>query len=396
MRHCFQFVVVIGFMCGVASAADPPRPGQVPTDRDQVARILSARDHLATALRKEDPLGIETAEADVRRALGPFVGLPERLEPLNPTGIVAPRVTSEDLRTLSRRMNRLGSGSDAAQANRMELRNAAYLAIGLLALAEANVPDAAAYKRQAAIELDWLIARQASEGFFPYPVTPNAASNLKALAARMAKLYPEKVLDGYIYLDADGTQFDTGCAGYALAYGYQVLGEPRFLAAAQKAGAWALTFPLSVNWNYNAFSVWQLAKLYSVTKEQRYLRRAKEIAKLGLLPGQLDSGRWSDPHNARAVYHWIIVRGLVALLRAMPKDDPDLSLLSSKTLLAIQSRVDEMLRDGASNSESAMVALVEALEHFGSNAMWEKALSGVGARSPYAVGVLLRWQARRR
>jgi hypothetical protein len=355
-----------------------------------------ARDALARALRLEDAAAIRASEAAVRRALGPFAGVPEVAETPNPPGTIAPRPSSDDLRTLRRRMSGLASGSDAARAQRMELRTAAHLAIGLLAIVEANAPDGAAYRRQAAIELDWLLARQAPEGYFPYPALPNAAPNLRARAARTARAHPDKVRGGYIYLDADGTQFDTGSAGYALAYGFQVLKEPRFLAGARRAADWARTFPLSPNWNYNAFSVWQLAKLFEVTRDQRDLQRAIVIAKLGVLPGQLDSGRWSDPHNARAVYHWVMVRSLVALLRVLPRDDPDQPLLRDRTLLAIQSRVDTMLREGASTSESAKVALIEALEQFGPDAAWERALSGVSAQNPYAAGVYLRWQAGRR
>jgi hypothetical protein len=52
-------------------------------------------------------------------------------------------------------MKVLGSGSEEAKKNRMEIRTSAYLAIGLLAMVEAKLPDAIEYRKLAAIELDY-------------------------------------------------------------------------------------------------------------------------------------------------------------------------------------------------------------------------------------------------
>jgi hypothetical protein len=387
--------LLIGHTFAADVAQSAARPGERPSDREQITRIASARAALVNALHKENASAIANAEAAYRKALGKFVGVPEGVEPRNAKSAKVTRPSADDFRALTRRMKRMASGSEDAKKDRMELRNAAYLAIGLLALAESNpnATDANAYRQQAAIELDWLIARQAKEGYFPYPADPVAAPNLQRLAARMAKKFPEKVRNGYIYADEDGAQFDAGCAAYALAYGFQILKTPRYLEAARKAGDWALTFPLSYNWNYNAFSVWQLAKIYEVTKEEKYRQRARDIALLGVLPGQLDSGRWSDQHNARSVYHWIMVRGLVELLRVMPADSADSKFIRERTKLAVQSRVDDILAHGGSNSESALVALVDALSYFGPNKQWHDALDKISASSPYAAGWWMRYQA---
>jgi hypothetical protein len=290
-------------------------------------------------------------------------------------------------------MATLASGSDHAKRSRMELRHAAYLAIGLLALAEARLPDAAAYQAQAAVELDYLLAKQAPAGFFPYPADPVAPPHLQRLAARAAKEYPDAVKGGFIYLDVDGAQFDTGCCSYALGYGYQLLRADRFRVAARAAGDWALAQPLSANWNYNAFSVWQLAKLYEVTADEKYLAGAARIGTLGVLPGQTDTGRWSDQHNAKRVYHWIMVRALVALLRAMPDGHADRPAIREKTLLAVRARVDDTLRDGGGKEVHAYVALAEALDYFGPNEQWERALAETGGVNPYAAGVFARSRA---
>jgi hypothetical protein len=384
----------IFFLLRDAGATDSAQPGERPSDTDQVAQIAIARASLIAALHSEDARAIRNAETTYRGALGKFIGVPEGVEPRNVKSAKVARASSDDFRVLARRMGRMASGSGDAKKNRMELRNAAYLAIGLLAVVEsnANETDAHAYRKQASVELDWLIARQSNEGYFPYPVDPAAASSMQRRAARMAKKFPDKVRNGYVYVEEDGTQFDTGCVAYALAYGFQILKAQRYLDAARKAADWALTFPLSHNWNYNAFSVWQLAKLYEITKDEKYRKRAHEIALLGVLPGQLDSGGWSDQHNARSVYHWIIVRGLVELLRVMPPDSAETTFLRERTRIAIQSRVNDILAHGGSNSESALVATVDAMLFFGANKQWQEALAKLGANSPYAVGWLARYQ----
>ncbi len=58
-----------------------------------------------------------------------------------------------------------------------------------------------------------------------------------------------------------------------------------------------------------------------MTKDHRYLDAAREKVQLGIYPGQLKSGpqagRWFDPHNARLVYHFILLRGLAAYTLVM-------------------------------------------------------------------------------
>ena len=391
VRTFLLFLGVSG--CLAACADDGPKPGQRPTDPRQQARIMAARQDLASAMRKADLDAIVAAEAEVRRSLGSFAGVPEDPEELTLPGTKASRPTATDFRKLTARMATLASGSDHAKNNRMELRQVAYLAIGLLAMSEAKLPDEAEYRKQAAIELDYLISKQAAEGYFPYPADPIAPPHLQRAAAKAAQEHPHKVHGGFVYLDADGAQFDTGCASFALAYGYQSLKDERFLKAAREAGDWALAFPLSANWNYNSFSVWQLAKLAEVTGERKYRDGAVRLAKLGVLPGLMDNGRWSDQHNAKAVYHWIMVRSLVALLRVLPSEDGNAKVIRSKTRLAVQARVEDVLRDGGGNSVLAYVGLAEALEFFGPEEKWERALAEIGGSNPYSAGVYARRHA---
>ena len=64
------------------------------------------------------------------------------------------------------------------------------------------------------------------------------------------------------------------------------------------------------NFNYNAFSVSLLANAYRVTGEKAFLDAAWQKFRVGIAPGQAPNGRWMDAHNARTVYHIIILRAL--------------------------------------------------------------------------------------
>jgi hypothetical protein len=106
----------------------------------------------------------------------------------------------------------------------------------------------------------------------------------------------------------------------------------------------------------------------------------------------MDSGRWSDQHNAKAVYHWIMVRGLVELLRVLPAEDANAAVIRGRTRLAIQAGVDDVLAHGGSNSVQPYVGLAEALDLFGPEPTWEQALSELGGISPHSAGVFARRQ----
>jgi hypothetical protein len=106
---------------------------------------------------------------------------------------------------------------------------------------------------------DWLIKLQHPTGVFPFPIGPglNPREKVGAIVARAIKDRPEVVVDDWIPEDFGdgGLQFDNGLCGRALVSAWELTRDDRYLAAARKAGDWAITQPLVSNWNYNAFSV---------------------------------------------------------------------------------------------------------------------------------------------
>jgi len=399
-------VLLPAMACAKEAPLKQLAPGDRPAEEMKPA-IQSAISLIQSAMDAKDEAAVYKAVEALREALGPYAGVPE-----SPVVIVAPADTSKPpltkLKTTwqavyTREFSEIGSFSEVAGRNQMELREAAYTAIACAAAADAGLDSKEMYIDRIRKELDYLLERQGENGMFPYPAKPRAASppNVHALVKRLSAGHPELVRNGYLYVQRPGTQFDTGCGAFALAEGYRLTGDKTYLEGARRAGDWALEFPLDANWNYNAFSVWQLAKLYSVTGERIYLESALEKATLGVLPGLMDNGLWVDQHNAKQSYHFIMARALVQLLEVLPETHPRYNDIRNKTIRAIDARAEEILRDGVSNRESALMGLSLALEWRGGNATWENAAHAVANAvlksprpNPVALPLYLRYRMR--
>jgi hypothetical protein len=130
------------------------------------------------------------------------------------------------------------------------------------------------------------------------------------------------VKDGWIITaDPDGgSQFDTGVCGTALLLAGQLHSREEWKRAGLQAAEWALRQKCCANFNYNAFSVSLLAHAFQVSGAPKYLDGALKKFRIGVAPGQAPNGRWIDAHNARTVYHLIILRALGDLGTALAAD----------------------------------------------------------------------------
>ncbi len=229
---------------------------------------------------------------------------------------------------------------------------------------------ALALAREAADFLMWAQA-QGGTGVFPFPAATGkendrafaAAAGFLKKAAQAGKL-DEFVRHGWIVDDHGdgGLQFDNGEAGVALLELYEVTHDASYLASARTAADWALARPLAINWNYNSFSVYLLARTFAVTHDAKYLAAAVQKARVGVIPGQLTdgprAGRWLDPHNARPAYHYIMMRALAELAAVLPKDNPDRIEVMRSLQLGLRARNQDFLGAGAPNEDKAMEVLV--------------------------------------
>jgi hypothetical protein len=203
--------------------------------------------------------------------------------------------------------------------------------------------------RYASRTVSFLMAAQsaANTGVFPTPAREGPSDDrVFQLTDKFVKDARKRgdlgrvVRDGWIIDDRGGgdLQYDNGLAGEALLAYYALRTDPDVLSAAIWSGEWAMTQPMSANFNYNGFTAALLARLFAVTKDDRYRREAVARIRLGVLPGMISdgpfAGHWIDPHNERLVYRMIMVRQMFAVVGALPKDDPDRAFISARAAIA--------------------------------------------------------------
>jgi hypothetical protein len=184
-----------------------------------------------------------------------------------------------------------------------------------------------------------LLKLQQAKGHFPFPDLRGKNIRFGDMTEKQLQIGSIQIKDGWIITpDPDGgSQFDTGVCGVALLRAGEVLKDETYLAAGRRAAEWAAKQTCCANFNYNAFSVSLLAR--AGMKEA-----ALQKLRVGVAPGQAKNGRWIDPHNARTVYHVIILRALADLGRSAEVD--------AVALPAIRALLDEF---------DAMGITVEAL-----------------------------------
>lgn len=182
--------------------------------------------------------------------------------------------------------------------------------------------DLAAIDALAAGSAKILTNLQQPEGHFPFP-------DLRGRNIRFGEMIDKRVAAGEVEVregwvitpDPDGgSQFDTGVCGVALLRAGSVFGEPAWSAAGLRAADWAMGQPCVTNFNYNAFSISLLAAAHVTAPEVGYLDKALAKFQVGVAPGQSGNGRWIDSHNARTVYHIIILKAMGDLLTALPAE----------------------------------------------------------------------------
>lgn len=373
-------------------------PDGTPPPAEVAAAVEAVVGEATAALASMDVARVDTAICALRTALSDWQGVAEVETPrLDAPAVLPDRAEASEvfLRRLTREIvgreawARVGGAVDGL--SQMEpLRGACNTVVWYLRAATLPGADAQTLRAQALEGLEWLLRVQRPEGLFPYPdLSADAEAWLEACAEsgrdaatcrdalpRALELgalgrarwetagRPEGVyVDGWIVDtaplgDPGGLQFDTGICGLALVEGFVAFSRPDLLAAARRAGDWARRQTPVLNFNYNAFSVGLLAALHAHDPEAaqaRWLDAAATKARIGVLPGMLPDGLWLDPHNARPVYHNIIVAELMRLRTQLA--DVELAALVDTALSRITRDAAEV---GVAGIEDGLVALVQA------------------------------------
>ncbi len=188
-----------------------------------------------------------------------------------------------------------------------------------------------------------LIRLQQPAGHFPFPDLRGRNLRFGDMIEKGLAAGTIEVRDGWmISVDPDGgSQFDSGICGIALLRAGEVWSNPEWTAAGFRAADWAVAQPCSTNFNYNAFSVSLLCQAHARDRSRGYLDAALAKFRLGIAPGQAPNGRWLDSHNARTVYHLIILRSLGDLMNALPPGSADHAEVKAIADPAVTAMLDE-------------------------------------------------------
>jgi hypothetical protein len=364
-------------------ANDEVKPGTKPPS-EITARVQPALDEGRRALDARDVLAVRAAVAQAIEALGPWAGNPEVAVRYFPPVNRAPFDTAQAREWWRKEIARGTGGlpwvkNPDGDPTKMQagLREAAW-PLGALARTARVLPEQRVeLTKIVRAGADWLLARQQPSGVFPFPVGPalNPREKVGFIVQKAIAAHPEIVVDGWIPDDGTdgGLQFDNGLCGHALVAAWELTHDDRYLAAAKRVADWAAARPLVSNWNYNAFSAGMLADVARASGEAKYLAAAVEKARVGVLPGQMKTGRWFDAHNACPVYHNILLRELLEVFAALPADHAFRPELRDALQRGLDQAADETLTHGFIGTWTDNFA--RALVVLGENAKWRDALN---------------------
>lgn len=293
------------------------------------ARQPELKAQLATAMASDDAAKVRAVTQEMLKLLGDQAGVPDgrragvKAAPCTLSEAAATKLFLDALKSEGRRVRQLSEGKPLPD---QMLRLYADILNGVTRarpFAERHQPEALGDLDRLTSGLATLLLRvQQPAGFFPFPDLRGKNIRFGDMITRQLEAGAVEVKDGWlITADPDGgSQFDTGVCGTALLKAGRLHGNETWRQAGLRAADWALTQKCCANFNYNAFSISLLAQAFRATGDLKYLTGALKKFRVGVAPGQAPNGRWMDAHNARTVYHQIILRGLGDLTLALPPE----------------------------------------------------------------------------
>jgi hypothetical protein len=333
-----------------------------------MSRRNELNDALEDAMAKGDIGEVQTAVADMRRTLGDQAGLPDARRPgsrAEPHPLIEAAAVNLFLAALQSEKQYMREITAGRTVNNNMLRFYADIVQGCCDIRPAVRKQAP----QRLAELDPLVNGACSiltrfqqpAGYFPLPDLRGKNIRFGEMTEKLLADHPDGAKDGWILVvdPAGGTQFDTGVCGVALLAAGAEYQRDEWTQAGLRAAEWALQQRCVRNFNYNAFSVSLLAHASRISHDNRHLAGALHKLRLGVAPGQVDNGRWIDAHNARTVYHLIILRALHDLWEAMPPEPrPPREDVARITTKAVGALLDEYTAAGITTP-----AVKELLRH---------------------------------
>ncbi|PCI71452.1 MAG: hypothetical protein COB38_05735 [Gammaproteobacteria bacterium] len=389
LKQCIVLLASVAFT-GVSTIApsytqDKPAaaiPGRLPPEyiQNQVRPLLN---EVRNAQQKKDLQGIEKNIKSILEQLGDWAGNPDLaptyFSPIEsttpnrkPVGILWQSINDDIHNKVMWRHVPDGN----PEKMRRGLRAAARPVITYSLLYSLNT-----YKQQKHLNIvikgaDYLLGLQQDNGLFPMPDLRGKDERQSAIIKRILRKNPEALNGGWIIADHRGELlYDHSTAGAAMVAAYRITKDQRYFDSAKKASLWAMSQAIDTNWSNNAFAAWLLAEFYSISAQEIVIKSAIDKIRYGVMPGLLDNGRWLDPFNSKLVYHSINVRGMLAVLRQLPKEHSFREELTMKTRKAIDNASRQITSYGASSVSTSTEMLIDGIEALGINQKWIDALN---------------------
>lgn len=184
-----------------------------------------------------------------------------------------------------------------------------------------------------------------------YNLTHNETYKLKAVNGLNYILNEQLPNGGFNWYcsatDIYANLYETGLGGRALAEGYLILGDTRYLTASGKAIEYEKYLGTdSGNANFNGFPISHMVKHYEATKDVNTLNTAIMFTKT-MIAAQTVNGYWSDSHNQIYYYQMIMTRALIQVDSIIPSTHPDKVAISTAKDRAVNYIVTHQNTDGS-------------------------------------------------
>jgi hypothetical protein len=181
------------------------------------------------------------------------------------------------------------------------------------------------YARRADEAIGYLLRAQSEggTGVFGFPAdgsNPEFGAKVRAVINACPTCVHNEWIISLPGKDVAELYYDHGYALTAIARSYQRTRNQTLLAPITLAADWILDKPLTANVNYLSALSKGLIYAYHVTNDRRYLDKAIQLHREGILPFFNSAGEAVDTHNARLEYHGFIVSGMIALRQSLPAD----------------------------------------------------------------------------
>jgi len=342
-------IVALTFICN--SAKSQCNDTQV-LNGTQTSQLNVAFSSLQNALYSKNLSQIDSISAAAKIIFSSEAGQPENQETYNTLSPNTTWLTLNPALTLSRQLIAAdsllyvnihktckGELPPLYQPHSVPLRAGAEVCIGLIRIAnaETDLSRRNLYLQWATEGLDSLLTMQLPNGAFPFPdlrpygdplFSPIINNYMQSLGADSVNV----LINGWI-IDDSGTgefKFDAGVIGVAFAEAFQFTGDTNYRNAALRTAAYCDTLRMNTNYNYNTFQAYALSFGYALAPQNAdWSLNTDTLLRYSVLPGQISNGRWMDGHNAKSVYHNIIIHNTAAILLNSPASNPHFDTLSA-------------------------------------------------------------------